>query len=75
MLPTRAAGVHTIDDRAPHVYHIRFSARRRPVACQWAMVLCNEQCHEDKSNLSPEAWERMKGKAQDWKGLHKFGTV
>ena len=38
-------------------------------------ILCNEQCDENKSNISPEAWERIKDRAQDWKGLHKFGTV
>ena len=38
-------------------------------------ILCNEECAEDKSSLSAEAWERMKDKASDWKGLLKFGDV
>ena len=39
------------------------------------MYLCNKECDEDRSNLSLDAWERMKVKAQEWKGLRKFGTI
>ena len=38
-------------------------------------ILCGTECDEDKSNLSSEAWECMKDKAKDWKGLLKFGNV
>ena len=30
---------------------------------------------EDRSNLSPEAWDRLKDKAEEWKDLRKFGAV
>ena len=38
-------------------------------------ILCDKECDEDRSNLSLDAWERMKVKAQEWKGLRKFGTI
>ncbi len=41
-------------------------------------ILCNRECqdhNDDKSNLSVEAWQRLKEKAKEWKGLDKFGTV
>ena len=38
-------------------------------------ILCNEECDEDRSNLSPEAWDRLKDKAEEWKDLRKFGAV
>ena len=38
-------------------------------------ILYNEECDEDRSNLSPEAWDRLKDKAEEWKDLRKFGAV
>ena len=49
--------------------------KRKRDEVQGICILCNEECDEDKSNLSAEAWERMKDKAKDWKDLPKFGNV
>ena len=38
-------------------------------------ILCNEECDEDRSNLSPEAWDCLKDNAEEWKDLRKFGAV
>lgn len=49
--------------------------RNRPRDETGPCIICNEECDENKSNLSLPAWERLQEKTKDWKGLAKFGTV
>ncbi|KAK4304157.1 hypothetical protein Pmani_023877 [Petrolisthes manimaculis] len=38
-------------------------------------ILCYQECHEDKSNTSVEAWTNFKQHAEEWLGLDMYGTV
>ena len=51
------------------------SRKRGRDKMQETCILCNEECDEGKSKRSLDAWEYMKVKAQEWKGLRNFGTV
>lgn len=38
-------------------------------------IICDQECDENKSNISEEVWENLKIHAQNWCGLDKFGTL